>query len=103
MFHDVTQEIRVLKVAVHDVIWFIVSILIHLGMIYLFYRKTTMPHDTSIDSPFLVVSINLLILAKLIIGPFMSGINMYNRTRFADILNGFNMFDKKVNLNIQQS
>lgn len=92
---DSNGEVQKSKLNVFDILWFVISISVYLFLAY-YYTQTAQIGMNSNDSYFLSINDDIGIILGLVFGAISIGINMYNRSRFIDIIKGFSMVDKKV-------
>lgn len=85
------------RVSAFDLLWFVTTITLHIYLIFAFFQKIDFPKDPN-ASYILFFGDSIFNLAGLIIGIISMLLDMYNRSKLVDILNGFTDFGKEASI-----
>lgn len=90
---DLNGEIKKIKISVFDGLWFFISISIYLLMAIIYQRDLKLVID---QRSFLYAAGNFLLILSLAIYVIAIGTDMYNRSKYVEILKKITVFDNEV-------
>lgn len=92
--YDSDGDLYGVKIWPLDYLWFVVSICLYTLLTLVPYKYLAVKQDPNI--PFvLIFTDHMLLMLGLISGAFIISFDIYNRCKFVDVINHFNVFDKE--------